>query len=162
MSQQSRYPFALASMPDTAGLCLVSCVSEKQCGCHPAKELYTSNLFKKSRKLVELKGWPWFILSAKHGLVHPDDKIEKYDKALKKSDREAWANKTIPQLDNHLGDVNSVVILAGEDYFEFISKELDRRGIVVYIPMIGMGNERRKWLKEQIESIERSTSAKSH
>ena len=155
MSQRSLYPFVSDSMPDVADLCLVSCVSEKQDRRAPAKELYISGLFKKSRKLVELKGWNWFILSAEHGLVHPHEEIEPYDKTLNnmyKPERKAWANKTITQLEGHLDGVNSVVIFAGEKYFEFISKELDRRGIAVHIPMIGKGiGERGSWLKEQIE-----------
>lgn len=35
----------------------------------PAAELYISDWFRKASKLVKTTGCPWFILSAKHGLL---------------------------------------------------------------------------------------------
>ena len=65
-----------ASLPPAADLCLVSCVKSKLPRPAPAKELYTSDLFRKERAVVEAEGWPWFILSAQYGLVHPGTEIE--------------------------------------------------------------------------------------
>ncbi len=63
-------------------LYLVSCVSQKLPVSAPAKDLYTSPLFCKARSYVERKGQPWFILSAKHGLLHPDQPVAPYDLTL--------------------------------------------------------------------------------
>jgi hypothetical protein len=52
-------------------LYLVSCVSKKRCTPAPAREFYTSDWFLKARDYVERDGSPWFILSAKYGLVSP-------------------------------------------------------------------------------------------
>ena len=40
-----------------------------------AKDLYTSDWFRKARAYVEHRGGPWFILSAEHGLVDPETVI---------------------------------------------------------------------------------------
>ncbi len=42
----------------------------------PAKDLYVSALFDKERAYAERTGIPWFILSAQHGLVAPDEVLE--------------------------------------------------------------------------------------
>ncbi|MGZ5227486.1 MAG: DUF6884 domain-containing protein [Burkholderiales bacterium] len=59
----------------TQSIFLVSCVSRKAGMPLPARALYTSDLFRKVRAFVERAGGPWFILSAEHGLVHPDTVI---------------------------------------------------------------------------------------
>ncbi len=61
---------------------LVSCVSKKRSSRAPAKDLYLSDWFIKARNFVEANGGPWFILSAEHGLVAPDDLLEPYEKTL--------------------------------------------------------------------------------
>ncbi len=55
-----------------ASLYLVSCVSMKRASPSPARDLYVSQWFLKARAHVEAAGWPWLILSAEHGVVHPD------------------------------------------------------------------------------------------
>lgn len=57
-------------------LFLVSWVSEKHDRPMPARELYCSDWFQKARGFVEKSGADWFILSAKYGLVPPDQVIE--------------------------------------------------------------------------------------
>ena len=59
-------------------LCLLSCVSSKANQPLPACDLYTSALFIKARAYAQSLGCPWFILSAEHGLVHPDKVIALY------------------------------------------------------------------------------------
>ena len=54
-------------------LLLVACVKEKLAAPAAARDLYVSPLFKKEREYAERAGLPWFILSAEHGLVAPDE-----------------------------------------------------------------------------------------
>lgn len=54
---------------------LVSCVGDKHSKPLPARELYRSDWFLKARAYVEAQGEEWFILSAKYGLVSPDQVI---------------------------------------------------------------------------------------
>lgn len=74
---------------------LVSCVATKGSSECAARDLYRSVWFKKARNHVESTGCKWFILSAKYGLVHPDQFIEPYDQTLNTMSVEArrdWAN----------------------------------------------------------------------
>ena len=43
---------------------------------------YTSDYFNKMRAYAETTGLPWFILSAEHGLVSPDEWLEPYERYL--------------------------------------------------------------------------------
>ena len=54
---------------------LVSCVGKKRSCAAPARELYASDWFQKARDYVESSGSPWFILSAEHGMISPDQII---------------------------------------------------------------------------------------
>lgn len=103
----------------TAGLYLVSCVKKKLSRRAPARELYASPWFRKARAVVEATERPWYILSAKHGLVDPHAVIEPYEKTLNdlsKNERIGWARKVMRALDPNLAGVDSVVIFAGEKY----------------------------------------------
>ena len=123
-----------ATLP-SADLCLVSCVAKKLPGSAPAKDLYTSDLFRKMRILVEAQGWPWFILSAKYGIVDPERVIEPYEKTLKTmrvAERRDWAAGCLGALGPHLAGVQSVVFLAGATYQEFLAPALRDRGFEVH------------------------------
>ena len=123
-----------------ADLCLVSCVKTKLRERAPGKELYVSNWFCKARAVIEAAGWPWYILSAKYGLVDPDAVIEPYEKTLNaKSEQIEWSRKVMGALDSRLVDVDSVVIFAGAKYREFLAPALRKRGIAVHVPMEGLG-----------------------
>jgi hypothetical protein len=61
---------------------LISCVRKKCAAPTMAKDLYTSSWFKKARLFAEATGCPWFILSAKHGLLSPDRVVAPYEKTL--------------------------------------------------------------------------------
>lgn len=131
---------------------LVSCVKEKKKCKAPAKELYISDLFKKSRKLVEATKFPWFILSAKHGLLHPDKVICPYNEALndmKPRQRKEWAEKVKKQMNANFPDTESVVFLAGKKYYEHLVPYLEERPANVKILMEGMKiGKRLSWLKK--------------
>ena len=140
----------------TAGLCLVSCVSLKRPVPAQARDLYTSPWFRKARACVEAMGRPWYILSAKYGLVDPSSAIEPYNQTLKSmpvNRRRAWASGVIEHLAPRLAGVNSVTFLAGRAYREFLEPELRRRGLTIYLPMEGLGIGRQlSWLADQAPS----------
>lgn len=60
----------------------MGCASQKLKREAPARELYVSTLFRKASAYAEANADHWFILSAKHGLVHPDQMLEPYDVKL--------------------------------------------------------------------------------
>jgi hypothetical protein len=102
---------------------LVGCASTKLRRPAPARELYVSQLFKKASAYAETTCDRWYILSAKHGLVHPDSVLEPYDMKLGASTSgqepiHNWADRVRKQLAAELGDVPGVglVVLAGAQY----------------------------------------------
>ena len=136
--RQSTVPPPVNLCQATARLCLVSCVAKKRPHPAPAKDLYTSPWFLKARGFVEAKGWPWFILSAKYGLVDPQEEIAPYDETLNtmsKAERCRWAREVLNALEPHLSGVCSVVFLAGAKYREFLEPALANREIDVLVPM---------------------------
>ena len=134
---------------------LVSCSKSKLCVPAPAKELYAaSSWFSKARDYVKRQGQPWFVLSAKHGLVHPDEVISPYDCTLTtmgRAERCRWADGVLAELLQHLDGVATVTFLASVPYREFLVPALLGRGLRVSIPMKGMKQgEQGRWLKEQL------------
>jgi hypothetical protein len=107
----------------------------------PARELYTSPLFSKLRAFVERRKCPWFILSAEHGLVHPDTVIAPYERTLNTmgvKERRAWAELVTKHMDANMPDAQRITVLAGQRYREFLLPYLRRRANVVEMPMEGM------------------------
>ena len=142
---------------------LVSCVKKKQKRRAPAKELYCSDLFKKSRKLAEATKCPWFIVSAKYHLLHPDTIISPYEKTLKKmykKERKDWAEKVRKQMLEELPRAEAIVLLTSKPYYEFLMPYLQERfgPANVKIPMDGMRiGERLRWLKSAEQSLGHSS-----
>jgi len=129
---------------------LVSCVSQKRAQACEARDLYISDLFRKARRFSEASGCPWFILSAEHGLVTPNQVIAPYDRTLNTmgvGDRRVWADRVATQLYDAIPDLSQVVFLAGKRYREFLALHLQRRGVVVSVPMEGLRiGEQLSWL----------------
>ena len=120
---------------------LVSCVSAKRKAPSKAKDLYISAWFKKARCYVEGTGCPWFILSAEHGLVHPESVIAPYEKTLNAmhvDQRRQWAARVIHQMKSALPPADSIVVFAGAKYREFITEHLRSRFSEVLFPLEGL------------------------
>lgn len=155
MANHSTLRPTFAQLPD-ADLCLVSCVKEKMAAAAPARRLYASDYFRKMRSVVERAGWQWCVLSAKYGLLDPDEVVEPYDKTLNnmpRPDRVQWANRVLRTLEPRLEGVRSVVVFASNSYQEFVVPALQERGIAVHDPMKDMPiGKRLRWLKQLLES----------
>ena len=140
----------------SADLCLVSCVSAKQYAAAPARNLYVSAWFRKARACIEALGCPWYILSAKHGLLDPDAMIDPYDEtlnALSTDRRRTWAHGVIEDLDPRLSGVGAVTVFAGLAYREFLETDLRGRGLELHVPMQGMRiGQQLSWLSAQVSS----------
>ena len=61
---------------------LISCSKTKLDHPAAARDLYDSPLFRQSRAYAVASGRPWFILSAEHGLVGPDEWLAPYERYL--------------------------------------------------------------------------------
>ena len=110
-----------------ASIVLISCVSKKLNKTAPAKDIYVSDLFKKSLAYAyKCKPDYIYILSAKHGLLELNSVIEPYNLTLNtmsKNDKKLWAIKTINQLIKlHDLKQDEFTILAGKNYYEYLVK----------------------------------------
>ena len=131
-------------------LFLVSCVKTKLARPAKAKDLYVSDWFRKARAYVEREGGAWRILSAKYGLVDPEDVVRPYEKTLitmRKVERSTWAGNVLEALEPCIADADTVVFLAGERYREFLEPALRSRGVALDVPMRGLSQGRQlAWL----------------
>jgi hypothetical protein len=121
---------------------LVSCVKTKGKADAPARDLYTSPLFRGMRRYAERNTNAWYILSAKYGLLRPDEVVSYYEQTLKdlrKADRLAWAERVQQALLKLLPPGAEVVILAGNRYRENLVPYLEGHGFAVTVPMAGLG-----------------------
>lgn len=118
---------------------LISCVSKKLPYKAPARNLYTSPLFKKNLAYAQrLKPDAIFILSAKHGLVDLDQEIEPYDLTLNNmgaGEIKAWACRVLKQLSDR-ADLRQdhFVFLAGQKYRKYLLPKIHS----YEIPMEGL------------------------
>jgi cytoplasmic iron level regulating protein YaaA (DUF328/UPF0246 family) len=146
-----------------ARIALVSCVKSKRKIAAAAKDLYTSQLFRGMRRYAEQCADVWFILSAKHGVLRPDQVIHPYELTLKtmpKRDRLAWADRVQQQLLELLPAGVVVIFLAGQSYRENLIPFLEAHGFPVGVPMAGLQfGQQLRWLNKQIydeQSTDRS------
>lgn len=126
-----------------ADVVLISCVKTKLPHAAPARDLYTSGYFKKMRRYAEASGKPWFILSALHGLVAPEEELEPYECYLPKQSAEYqrdWGRRVVRQLSERLGSLEGVVIdlHAGAAYASSIRAALRGSGAEVIEPLQGL------------------------
>ena len=106
---------------------LIQCTNTKRSGTHKARDLYDeSAYFRRMRKWAQARGDPWYILSAKHGLVAPDTRLEPYDeRGLTDTQAETIATQL------HADGVDTIHVTAGRDYTDELVPELEARGIDV-------------------------------
>lgn len=84
-----------------ADLLLVGCVKRKLDRPAPARDLYTSALFRKERDYAERSRLRWYMLSAEHGLVAPETVLAPYDLRLTRTPqayRREWGERVLKQV----------------------------------------------------------------
>ena len=136
---------AMAPPPD---IVLVSCVKSKRPAPAPAKDLYVSPLFTHERRYAEALGCPWFILSAEHGLVAPDEWLSPYERYLPDTParyRSAWGSWVAERLEMLAGPLTHKVveIHAGSTYADALTPPLRAKGAALRFPLAGLSMGRR-------------------
>lgn len=146
----------------TPRIAYVGCGAAKRDEQAPAADLYTSSYFSLKRELAQKLCDEWFILSAKHGVLSPDEEIEPYDASLDPSsdsyigDYEAgkWAVRTtrsIQTLNSFRAPHARYVVLAGEDYTHHITGAFEHETVSYpFRDTSGIG-EQQSWLRETID-----------
>lgn len=157
-------------LKDTDGvdLVLVTCVKSKLEVPAPAKDLYISTLFTRQRAYAEVKGVPWFILSAEHGLVAPDEWLAPYERYLPDTPatyRDAWGRWVSERLELLAGSLQNQVIEihAGSAYVDALSLHLVAKGAVLRNPLKGLSmGQRLGWYASRRADTEKGEGVRPH
>jgi len=98
----------------------------------PAKKMYQGRLFKTVRDYSKAMGFDYVIISAKYGLIFPDDIIEGYEKVLQtQKDVKNIQSLVEDRLKAILENYDKVVVIAGEKYRKVLQNLWDDRFIAV-------------------------------
>lgn len=133
---------------------LVQCTDSKHNTEMEAKDLYMeSAYFECMRRWAEARGDPWYILSAKHGLVDPMEVLEPYNqRGLSEAQAEAIAAEI------YVRDFSVAHITAGSDYTNDLVPALEARGIDVVNHFAGERiGARRQLLTQAARELENKT-----
>lgn len=86
--------------PETATIALIGCGKQKRQHACQARELYTGPLFTACREWAEKNADAYWIASAKHLVVKPDQVLEPYDLSMQDLDADTrrWRSR---QIQNH-------------------------------------------------------------
>lgn len=137
-------------MPLVTEIGLVACSQlKRRVDIAPARSLYSSPLFRKSAAYAEQRCQRWYILSAKHGLLWPNQLVMPYDHKLDRTGTATWDEMILGQLRKELADTPSahLIVLAGEQYRGFLSLH----EWPYEVPMQGLGiGQQLKWLTDQL------------
>jgi len=123
-------------------VCLVACTSRKSDQPAAAEFIYRSPLFSAARSYAEKRADQWFILSAKHGLLSPNDVIEPYNESLlSQSDvqRQEWAERVDHAFDVRVPAGGRVIFLAGSAYRSHLAPKFQSEGRETVAPMSALG-----------------------
>lgn len=107
----------------------LSCVKNKMDTPCIARDMYISDLFKKSLSYAEQlsESATIYILSAKYGLLELNQQIEPYELTLNtmnKKQRKEWADKVLMQCkEKDISFDEEAIFLCGEKYREFLMNE---------------------------------------
>lgn len=156
-------------------IALIGCAATKIERPARARELYVSALFRLALRYAEaVLGAEVFILSAKHGLVLPDQRLAPYDFSLAEMDpweRAWWAHEVENQFAEQLGAelVPRTAGVPGDD--EWVLHQPGLRLVLLAgqlyrfmppfphrfeEPLSGMGiGSRKAWLRAQVEAVRR-------
>lgn len=139
--------------PGAPRIALVGCLASKCDHPAPARDFYTSRLFRASYAYAEKTCDAVLIVSAFYDVVAPTQKLYPYDRNLRvynKREREDWGVRTIGQLLPGVDMLPQLVILAGKLYADALlhgahwhnlpRPEEPLRGIVGCSPRV-------KWLR---------------
>ncbi|WP_316194492.1 DUF6884 domain-containing protein [Bradyrhizobium sp. SZCCHNRI3052] len=131
----------------------VSCVKTKADRPTSAKNLYISPWFKLARFWAERNADEWYVLSAEHGVLHPDDWAVPYEKTLNSMPliaRRIWADEIDREIQKRGIRGDTAVLLAGVRYRQFVHGHLLQYFGAVEVPMFGLTMGRQlSWLAER-------------
>jgi hypothetical protein len=126
------WPAGPAPAGDGARVLLLASAGELAKSPTIAAELFRSPGFARARQLALVSGTPWFVLSAKHGLLDPADVVGPFDDQLGERSpayRSAWGEWVVAQLGERAPLEGTVVeVHGGVDFAQPLRQPLERSG----------------------------------
>ena len=126
---------------ETGRVVLVGSSGEVAGTARPARELFASTGFARAREHAVRSGHPWFVLSARHGLLDPDDVVGPFAVLIGDQPagyRSAWAEWVVVSLADRVRLPGMTVeVHGGVDFAQALKGPLERRGARVEIPLPG-------------------------
>ena len=122
-------------------IALISCGKQKLAGTHRAKDLYISPLFRFAYAHAVRHFDKVFILSAKYGLLSPDEQIASYDitlTSMKSDERQRWAESVLLQMKEKIGTHDELHFFCGSKYRRHLVETLKATHECV-VPFRGFG-----------------------
>lgn len=142
-------------------IALVACSSKKADHAAEAQDLYTSTLFQTSRKWASTFSDEWYIISARHGLLHPRMVVEPYDQSLRALSADQvreWATGILTALRGVVRDGDVLSILAGNTYTRPLLEKLAHHKVYVHLPLAGRSlGVRMQWLSRAFHEPDRQS-----
>jgi hypothetical protein len=124
---------------------LIGSSGETAAGPVPVAELFRSAGFARAREHAVHSGLPWFVLSAKHGLLEPEDVVAPYELELGDAStvyRSAWGEWVAAQLGERVQlEGATVEVHGGVDFAQPLRQPLARRGAALELPLPGTWQE---------------------
>ena len=97
-----------------------------------AKNMYQGLLFRSVKEYCKAMEFDYVIISAKYGLLFPDEEIEGYEKVLKtKKDIETIRPIVEGKLRSVLNNYDKIIVIAGSNYLKTLRGVIDKRFFVV-------------------------------
>ncbi|MBC7630606.1 DUF6884 domain-containing protein [Aeromicrobium sp.] len=126
-------PVRDADIPD---IVLLGSVGERVNVPAPAKEVFRDVSFQLSRVNAELSGSEWFVLSAEHGLLAPDEWVSPDSRTLAEMDpdyRIVWASWVVARLQSLTGSLEGMHVRldAPDAFIDPLFADLQNVGAVV-------------------------------
>lgn len=156
LEQEARRRAELRAILDSGRrvrVALVGCGSAKRRGRHPARQLYTGGLFRGASAHAFETADAVFIVSAKYGLLEPDQVVEHYNVRLPRArdERRCWGTRVESALRlQHVGIPLRVAIYAGSAYADAIAEASWRNNWIIEQPLRGLGvGKRLQWLADR-------------
>ena len=141
-----------------ADIVLVGCSGSKAAAPTAESDLFTGAAFRKARELAVRSGKPWYVISAKFGLLDPDEVVAPYDVYLGSQPaqyRAAWGAWVVAQLAARCELAGAVVeVHAARTYTEPLKALLAAAGATLVEPLTGLRQgERLAWYSRGSETV---------
>lgn len=105
---------------------IIACSQRKANNPNPARDLYRGTLFRFGREFAETYGYDYRILSAKYGLLHPEEIIEPYNQRISTAaDVTRLQLAVLPELAELIPQYEKIIVIGGAMYRRVLAPLID-------------------------------------